>query len=95
MLVPYQKLTLQQKQQIIEVFNSGMECQNIPQHIGVSGRSVARVLSEASINTKRRNRYHLDENYFDLIDSTKKTFSDLRTDEAFESLNSEVKAFIK
>ena len=30
-----------------------------------------------------------------LIDSTRKTFSDLRTDEAFENLHSEVKAFIE
>src|ERR1700761_8184414 len=30
-----------------------------------------------------------------LLDSTRKTFSDLRTDEAFKNLNSEVKAFIK
>lgn len=74
MLVPYQKLTLQQKQQIIEVFNSGMECQAIPQYIGVSGRSVARVLSEASINTKRKNRYSINESYFDVIDSTKKAY---------------------
>jgi LAGLIDADG-like domain len=74
MLAPYHKLTPQQKQQIIEVFNNGMECQDISQHIGVSGRSVARVLSEASINTKRRNRYSLNEDYFDVIDSTKKAY---------------------
>jgi len=30
-----------------------------------------------------------------LIDSTRKTFSDLRTDEAFKSLNSKVKGFIE
>lgn len=74
MFTSYHKLTVQQKQQIIEVFKNGMECQDIPQHIGVSGRSVARVLSETSINTKRRNRYSLNENYFDIIDSTKKAY---------------------
>lgn len=74
MLTPYHKLTLQQKQQIIEVFNKGMECRDIPNCLSVSGRAVARVLSEASINTKRRNRYTLDESYFDVIDSQKKAY---------------------
>lgn len=74
MLVPYNQLTLKQKQQIIDVFNSGMECRDIPKYIGVSDRAVARVLSEASINTKRRNRYTLDEAYFDVIDSTRKAY---------------------
>lgn len=74
MFAPYHKLTLQQKQQIIEAFNNGMECRDIPKYVGVSGRSVARVLSEASINTKRRNRYTLNEAYFNIIDSQKKAY---------------------
>lgn len=74
MFVPYHKLTIQQKQHIVEAFNNGMECRNIPTYVGVSGRAVARVLSEASINTKRRNRYTLNENYFDVIDSPKKAY---------------------
>ena len=74
MLAPYNQLTLQQKKQIIDVFNSGMECRNIPNYMGVSNRSVARVLSEASVNTKRKNRYTLDESYFDVINSTKKAY---------------------
>ena len=74
MFAPYHKLTLQQKQQIVEVFNNGMECRDISKYIKVSSRSVARVLSEASINTKRKNRYTLNEAYFDVIDSTKKAY---------------------
>lgn len=74
MFAPYHKLTLIEKQQIIEAFNSGMECRDIPKYVGVSGRAVARVLSEASINTKRRNRYSLNEHYFDVIDSVKKAY---------------------
>ena len=74
MLAPYNQLTLQQKKQVIDVFNSGMECRNIPNYMGVSNRSVARVLSEASVNTKRKNRYTLDESYFDVINSTKKAY---------------------
>lgn len=74
MLTNYSKLNPQQKQQIIEMFNQGWECRSIPNQIGVSGRSVARVLSEAGINTKRRNRYTLNENYFDEIDSHIKAY---------------------
>jgi len=59
MFTPYNKLNLQQKQHIVEAFNYGMECRNIPNYIGVSGRAVARVLNEAGINTKRRRRTRL------------------------------------
>ena len=72
MFAPYHKLTLQQKQQIVEVFNNGMECRDISKYIKVSSRSVA-ILRETSINTKRKNRYTLNEAYFDVIDSTKKS----------------------
>lgn len=74
MFAPYNQLALQQKYQIIDAFNNGMECRDIPKYIGVSGRAVARVLSEANINTKRKNRYTLNEAYFDVIDSTKKAY---------------------
>ena len=36
MLASYNKLNLQQKQQIINAFNCGMECRDIPNHIGVN-----------------------------------------------------------
>lgn len=74
MFVPYHKLNFQQKHQIIEAFNDGMECRDIPNYIGVSGRAVARILNEAGINTKRRNRYTLNESYFDVIDSQVKAY---------------------
>lgn len=74
MFAPYHKLSFQQKQQIIDAFNCGIECRDIPNCIGVSGRSVARVLNEAGINTKRKNRYTLNESYFDVIDSQVKAY---------------------
>lgn len=74
MLTKYNQLTMQQKQQIVDAFECGIECRVIPQYIGVSGRAVVRVLSEAGINTKRRNRYTLNENYFDEIDSQVKAY---------------------
>ncbi len=70
----YGQLTLDQKQQIIKTFNVGVECREIPKHLGISERSVSRVLVEAGINTKRRNRYTLDETYFNKIDSQVKSY---------------------
>lgn len=74
MLVNYREVSLQQKQQIIDAFNAGMECRNIHSYVGVSGRAVARVLNEAGINTKRKNRYTLNESYFDVVDSQVKAY---------------------
>jgi len=70
----YKQLNPDQKQQIIAVFNQGMECRSIPGYLGVSERAVARVLKEAGVNTKRRNRYTLNESYFDVIDSQHKAY---------------------
>ncbi len=72
--ISYSKLTPQHRQQIIEAFHKGMECRDIPTYLEVSERSVSRVLAEAGINTKRRNRYTLNEGYFDVIDSQVKAY---------------------
>ncbi|MCT7950267.1 endonuclease [Ancylothrix sp. C2] len=74
MLTNYTNLTSEQKQQIIEAFSQGVECRSIPGNLSVSERAVARVLKEAGINTKRRNRYTLNESYFDVIDSPTKAY---------------------
>ena len=65
MATGYLQLNTQQKEAILIAFQGGAECRVIPGILGVSGRSVARVLSEFGVNTKRRNRYTLNENYFD------------------------------
>jgi len=74
MLTTYRKLNPYQKQQIVEAFQNGMECRGISSCLKVSGRAVSRVLVESSINTKRRNRYTLNESYFDIIDSPVKAY---------------------
>ncbi len=74
MELSYRQLTPQLKQQIVQAFEGGMECREIPDFLNVSKRSVARVLAEVGINTKRKNRYNLDEAYFDTIDSQKKAY---------------------
>ncbi len=70
----YGHLSFEQKHHIIDAFNRGMECRDIPKHIGASKRAVSRVLKEEGINTKRRNRYTLNETYFDRIDSPVKAY---------------------
>lgn len=74
MALSYRQLSPLLKQQIIAAFQEGMECREIPQYLHVSDRSVRRVLLEAGVNTKRRNRYQLDETYFDIIDSQVKAY---------------------
>jgi hypothetical protein len=74
MVTFYSQLSSAQKQQIIDAFNQGLECRHIPELLSVSERSVARVLAESGVNTKRRNRYSLNENYFDYIDSHVKSY---------------------
>jgi hypothetical protein len=70
----YLQLNMQQKQAILVAFQHGQECRAIPELVGVSGRSVARVLSEFGVNTKRKNRYTLNEYYFDKIDTPVKSY---------------------
>jgi hypothetical protein len=74
MTTSYLQLNIQQKQAILVAFQSGEECRSIPKLVGVSVRSVARVLAEFGVNTKRRNRYTLNENYFDKIDTPVKSY---------------------
>jgi LAGLIDADG-like domain len=74
MATRYLQLNTQQKQSILVAFQSGEECRAIPELLGVSGRSVARVLSEFGVNTKRKNRYTLNEGYFDQIDTPIKSY---------------------
>jgi hypothetical protein len=54
MATRYLQLNTQQKQSILVAFQSGEECRAIPELLGVSGRSVARVLSDFGVNTKRK-----------------------------------------
>jgi hypothetical protein len=74
MATRYLQLNLQQKQSILDAFQGGEECRSIPALIGVSGRSVARVLAEFGVNTKRKNRYTLNEDYFNKIDTPIKSY---------------------
>lgn len=70
----YNKLTEQDKKKIIDTFYEGMEMRDMPEALDISSRGIARVLKEANINTKRRNRYSLNESYFSSIDTEDKAY---------------------
>ncbi|MEM9906077.1 MAG: LAGLIDADG family homing endonuclease [Cyanobacteria bacterium P01_D01_bin.44] len=74
MSISYRQLTPNLRNQIIAAFNNGMECLQITENFGLSNRSVRRVLADAGINSKRRNRYTLNEHYFDSINTPEKAY---------------------
>ena len=70
----YNQLVEQDKINIVKEFKNGLTVAEIPQKLNISQRAVSRVLKDENINTKRRNRYTLDESYFENIDSQEKAY---------------------
>lgn len=70
----YNKLTEQDKQRIIDEYWKGTKFSQINEILGVSRRSVSRVLKENGVQTRRKNRYTLNEDYFEEIDSEEKAY---------------------
>ncbi|MGL4759867.1 MAG: hypothetical protein ACRCWG_00160 [Sarcina sp.] len=70
----YNDLDIFDKEKIVDYYYNHKECtfSIIAKELGISIRSVSRVLIEMNINTKRKNRYTLNENYFNKIDTEKK-----------------------
>ena len=73
---PYDKLNDTDKNSIIESYYTRKDLgfSQLSNLLKVSERAVSRVLKEASINTKRLNRYTLEETYFDDIDCEEKAY---------------------
>lgn len=73
---PYNKLSLAVKNSIINAYyeDKKMGFKEISDMLIVSERAVARVLKEAEIKTRRKNRYILNEHYFDSIDTEEKAY---------------------
>lgn len=72
----YDKLTEEEKESIVEIYynekdKTFLEMSNILQ---VSERAFSRVLKEKGVNTRIKNRYTLNENYFDIIDTQNKAY---------------------
>lgn len=76
---PYNKLKEEDKKLIIDTYYSDYEYgktsfKDIADLIGVSERSFSRVLRESGVNTKRKNKYTLNEKYFEKIDTEEKAY---------------------
>jgi hypothetical protein len=61
---PYNKLNDLDKQLVQRLYYEGLSFEDISKEAVVSQRSVSRVLQEANINTRRKNRYTLNESFF-------------------------------
>lgn len=72
----YRNLDSYQKTRIVEFYykNKDIQVKDIGKILNISDRAVRRVLKEENINTRLKNRYVLDESYFDEIDTEEKAY---------------------
>ncbi len=72
----YRDLNSYDKYRIVDYYykNKDISMDNIAINLNISDRAVRRVLKEEGINTRLNNRYILDENYFDCIDTESKAY---------------------
>lgn len=76
MAIPYNKLTSKDKQNIIDTFykEKDKSFKDMSNLCNVSERAFSRVLKEKGVNTRRKNRYTLNDNYFETIDTEHKAY---------------------
>lgn len=76
MIKSYRNLSVYDKDKIVEFYykNKEYNFSELANLLNVSKRSISRVLNERNINTKRKNRYILNESYFNNIDSEEKAY---------------------
>ncbi|NME83013.1 hypothetical protein [Clostridium sp. SM-530-WT-3G] len=72
----YNELSNEEKNKIVEYYynNKNVSMDNISKEINISRRAVSRVLREKGINTRLKNRYLLNDNYFNEIDTEAKAY---------------------
>lgn len=72
----YEDLSLNDKKQIIDTYYSQKDLKmcEIQNMFNVSKMAFAKIFKEANINTRLKNRYTLNEHYFDLIDTPTKAY---------------------
>lgn len=71
---PFNKLTNDDIRLIKELYFNKVSLNDISIQLRISNRAVRRTLKEAGVNTKRKNRYELDEFYFSQIDTPIKAY---------------------
>lgn len=76
MIKNYKELNNYDKDKIVEYYykNKDISIDNIALNLNTSNRGISRVLKEKHINTRLKNRYTLDEHYFDFIDTEAKAY---------------------
>lgn len=76
MIKSYKELNRNDKYKIVEYYyeNKDISIKNIALNLNISQRGVCRVLKEENINTRLKNRYVLDEEYFFEIDTEAKAY---------------------
>lgn len=74
--LPYNKLSEKDKENIITVYYEKRKTcfKELSNLLNISERAISRILKEANINTKRLNRYRLNENFFSIIDTEEKAY---------------------
>lgn len=70
----YAMLTKQDKENIIKLYNNGKSKKEIIKIANITTRTFPLVFKEYKINTKRKNRYTLNESYFKVIDTEEKAY---------------------
>ncbi len=71
---PYNKLTEEDKQSIVKEYYNLVPFKDMSEQLSISERAVARVLKEDGINTRLKNRYTLNPDYFETIDTEEKAY---------------------
>lgn len=70
----YDSLTQKEKTDIIDLFYKGKTKKEILSIANITTRTYPLVFKEFNINTKRKNKYTLNENYFNVIDTEAKAY---------------------
>lgn len=72
----YSKLTIDEKEYIIKVYYEykNLKSKEIQSKLGISSRTYNQIMKEYGINSKLKNRYTLNENYFENIDTEEKAY---------------------
>lgn len=73
-MTPYNKLTEEDVSSIVNLYYQMKSFREISEELQVSKRSIPRILVELGINTNLKNRYTLNDDYFDKIDEPEKAY---------------------
>lgn len=70
----YSQITTIEKEQIIQMYYQGFSFSDMYNSTNLSKRNIARVFKEYNICTARKNRYLLNENYFEILNTANQAY---------------------